>query len=429
MPFPGPWQVRGMKTNFPRILLLVGLCLLGIHLRADLNDWARQATSADSATALTAQNNLRSAGADGLAALQKVYAAEIQAHRGNPAAGDDQWRRIASALDRVSGQYDDFASGLYWYTDLGKAEAAAKATGKPILSLRLLGHLDEELSCANSRFFRATLYSNTRVSDVLRDKFILHWESVRPVPVITIDFGNGRKLVQTITGNSIHYILDADGQIVDALPGLYDAHTFIAELQGAADAVAHGTKAVAYQEATTERLLSAWRTDLAAVTPGDLDLNKANATQLQSLTDDNRWRQIAGRHFQEAAFDPQSTQVIESKFPTAWQAAPLAMSKRAVESPALNALRNLQETVTVDTMRDNYMLRPQILAFLQGAQPHGLTLDQVNNWVYAQVFLTPKDDPWLGFAPQGVFTGIAQNGEQAPPTTTDTFYKSLTPSP
>ncbi len=179
----------------------------------------------------------------------------------------------------------------------------------------------------------------------MRDKFILHWASVRAVPVITIDFGNGHKLVQTITGNSIHYVLDADGRAVDALPGLYNARTFIAELQGAADAVAQegkGTSPAAYQEVTTQRLLAAWRTDLTAIAPGSADLSKANATTLQSLTDDNRWRQIAARHFQETAFDPQSTQLIESKFPNAWQASMRAESKLAVETPALKALRNLQ---------------------------------------------------------------------------------------
>jgi hypothetical protein len=423
-----------MKPNIPRILLIATVCLLGIQvrLRADLNDWAQQAVSSEKLTALTAQDNLRSAGPDGLAALQQRYATEIQAHRANPAANDDQWLRIAAALNHVSGQYDDYASGLFWYTDLAKAQAASKSTGKPILSLRLLGHLDEELSCANSRFFRATLYSNAQVSQLLRDKFILHWASVRAVPVITIDFGNGHKLVQTITGNSIHYVLDADGRAVDALPGLYNARTFIAELQGAADAVAQegkGTSPAAYQEATTQRLLAAWRTDLAAVAPNGPDLSKANETTLQSLTDDKRWTQIAALHFEETAFDPQSAALIESKFPTAWQASRMAVSKTFVETPALKALRKLQESVADDTVRDNYMFRPQILAFLQGAQAHGFTLDQVNNWVYAQVFLTPNNDPWLGFAPQDVFSGIAQNGEQGAPANDGTFYKSLTPSP
>jgi hypothetical protein len=71
--------------------------------------------------------------------------------------------------------------------------------GKPILSLRLLGKLTDEFSCANSRFFRTVLYPNDEVSAVLRDRFVLHWRSVRPVPTVTIDFGDGRKLERTLT--------------------------------------------------------------------------------------------------------------------------------------------------------------------------------------------------------------------------------------
>jgi len=90
-------------------------------------------------------------------------------------------------------------------------------SGPAIAALRAkLGKLDEELSCANSRFFRTTLYANTEVAKYLREHFVLHWKSVRPVPKITIDFGDGRKLERTITGNSIHYVLDTEGRVVDA---------------------------------------------------------------------------------------------------------------------------------------------------------------------------------------------------------------------
>src|SRR5215204_5481362 len=53
-------------------------------------------------------------------------------------------------LDKVCGVRDCADIRLFWYTDLEAAKAAARATGKPILSLRLLGRLDEEFSCANS---------------------------------------------------------------------------------------------------------------------------------------------------------------------------------------------------------------------------------------------------------------------------------------
>src|SRR6185436_11360461 len=98
-----------------------------------------------------------------------------------------------------------------------------------------LGNLDEELSCANSRFFRTTLYANKEVADYLRDHFVLHWKSVRPVPRITIDFGDGRKIERTITGNSIHYVLDANGTVIDAIPGLYTPTAFLKYITQAND--------------------------------------------------------------------------------------------------------------------------------------------------------------------------------------------------
>ena len=131
------------------------------------------------------------------------------------------------------------------------------------------------------------------------------------------------------------------------------------------------------------------------------------------MTSDARWQSIAGEHINEAAFDDKTREVITQKFPAAETAAPLAISKLAVESPMLRALRNLQTTAALDTVRNNYLLRTKILAFLENPQARAYyrSLAQVNDWVYARIFLTPKNDPWLGLAPQDVLTGIAQNGE------------------
>src|ERR1700682_4709426 len=104
--------------------------------------------------------------------------------------------RYQTALDKVCAQRDCAWSRLYWYTDLQLAMDAAQNRRKPILSLRLLGNLDDDLSCANSRFFRTILYSDRRIADYLRENFILHWSSERAVPKVTIDFGNGRVLQQ-----------------------------------------------------------------------------------------------------------------------------------------------------------------------------------------------------------------------------------------
>lgn len=146
------------------------------------------------------------------------------------AAPVDQRLALAAAVDLAAGQRYATAARLFWYTDLEQAKSAASATGKPILSLRMLGRLDDELSCANSRFFRVVLYPNPTVRDFLERNFILHWSSERPVPIVTIDLGNGRRIIRPTAGNSVHYVLDVQGRPVDAIPGLYAPREFVATL-------------------------------------------------------------------------------------------------------------------------------------------------------------------------------------------------------
>src|SRR5260370_1074683 len=194
----------------------------------------RRAVSENAPESTLAITELRSQGPAGVEALRERYAGEIERHIADPSAPPSkEWQRIAAALDAVSQQKDSYISDLYWYTDLGEARKASRDSGKPILSLRLLGKLNEEFSCANSRFFRTVLYSNGDVATTLREQFILHWQSVRPAPRVTIDFGDGRKLERTVTSNSIHYILDSQGRPIDALPGLYAPQAF---LRGLAEA-------------------------------------------------------------------------------------------------------------------------------------------------------------------------------------------------
>jgi hypothetical protein len=135
-------------------------------------------------------------------------------------------------LDRICNQFHAHTALLYWFTDLRAAMTEARRTRRPILSLRLLGRLDEELSCANSRFFRRLLYPDARINRLLRERFVLHWQSLRPVPIVTIDFGDGRRVRRTITGNSVHLILDADGRPIDGLPGLFSPDVFYRLLTG-----------------------------------------------------------------------------------------------------------------------------------------------------------------------------------------------------
>jgi hypothetical protein len=449
-----------------------------------LNGAAKNAIAEDPKVSEPAIRLLRAHGPTGLQALLAAHDetikkhAEAAAHLSSfsppkkTADGDDvAWQRLRTALDEVSGQRDCHASRLFWYTDFDQAKAAAKREGKPILSLRLLGKLTDEYSCANSRFFRTTLYSNAEISKVLGDRFILHWKSVRPVPKVTIDFGDGRKLERTLTGNSIHYVLDSDGRVIDALPGLYGPKAFLRELDRAeqtakqAAGKSEGDRAAFLAQYHRERaaaITEAWQQDLttlgiavpvASARPyGELPAYVATAAQptavaavsnlksppsavaagaraigkgfvempiikkaalaqdeaLTKATTDDVWSRIARLHAADSQLDPASVALIRSQHPTAVMAARLAYSKMAVEDPLVKMVRNFQGAISLDTVRNEYTFHRQIHEWLAaGPVPE---IDPLNERVYAQLFLTPSSDPWLGLMPADTYTALEDNG-------------------
>src|SRR5687768_5475792 len=99
------------------------------------------ATSA-STTVTLARVAYRSEGPTRLAAMLARYDAM------KPGSERD---KLAAEIDTFAGQRYATVSRLFWHTNLDEAKAAAHAQKQPILHLRLLGRLDEELSCANSR--------------------------------------------------------------------------------------------------------------------------------------------------------------------------------------------------------------------------------------------------------------------------------------
>lgn len=376
---------------------------------------ARDAVHADDRVADAAIRALREHGPVGSDALRDLYrtqiAAHLQATRDLDDSPDPLWIRIARALDGVSAQRNSAVSGLFWHTDWQSALNAAQREQKPILSLRLLGKLSDELSCANSRFFRSTLYSNTEISRMLRERFVLHWESVRPVPVVTIDFGDGRKLRRTITGNSIHYILDCHGRLVDGLPGLYGPKAFLKAIElaqqqagqvGKLDNFSFASAMAGYHQLAVTKSDEHWNQDLRQLKKGPESLPQpGHAT-------DELWQQIGRLHQADAELDAASHTAIARENPTALAAGRLPVTKAVVETPLVRMLRNLHEAMAVDTVRNEYLLHRTIHVWL-GEAP---TVDAaaLNGRVYAELFLTPDDDPWLGLAPADQYSGLTDGG-------------------
>lgn len=121
--------------------------------------------------------------------------------------------------------------GVGWHDSLDQAVAEARQCGKPILFLSMFGQLDEEMPCANARTLRATLFKDPAFKKLISQDVIPAWEMVRAVPKITVDLGDGKKVTRTVRGNAVMYLLNPDGKVMDAYPGVYTPEDFMPAVQ------------------------------------------------------------------------------------------------------------------------------------------------------------------------------------------------------
>ena len=347
---------------------------------------------------------------------------------------DDNWKRIAAVLDAVSMQKDDYTSHLYWYTDLDQAKQAAKAKNKPILTLRLLGNLNEEFSCANSRLFRAILYSNSDISKYLRENYILHWKSVRPAPRITIDFGDGRKIERTMTGNSIHYVLNADGNVIDAIPGLYNPSAFLKYLTQANEAnkairrlpAAQQNKALLkYHKDSFDKIvadrknaietagveMTETKTGSLAILAAPMAMAKAIVVDEYSILrvyDDfakfepsvkyDDWNKLAAAYSPTQKLDSNSVAFIRRQ-----------NAKTGLSEDEFKGLFNkLDSFIALDTTRNDFLFHTKLYEWLN--RDRISDLESLNAQVYDKIFQTPNYDKWLGLYSSDVYTALDGNG-------------------
>jgi hypothetical protein len=154
-------------------------------------------------------------------------------------------------------------------------------------------------------------------------------------------------------------------------------------------------------------------TALAAtkITRGKADLEMrpllAIATDRATLaasTDDATWTKIAALHAADGTLDAGSRAVILSKV-DAVAANNLTAGKKRVEDPIVRIVRNFERAVAEDTVRNEYGFHSQIHEWFVTNQIPA-SIDDLNERVYAELFLMPKSDPWLGLVPADAYTAL-----------------------
>lgn len=420
---------------------------------SDLAALAEAAARGDAAA--TAQ--LRAAGPPGLDAVFAAYDA-------TPPGDVARRASLSAAIDAVARQKDARASRLYWYTDLEAAKQFARTSGRPILSLRMLGELDDDLSCANSRFFRTALYPDREVGRLLRERFVLHWSSERPAPVVTIDFRDGRTLRRTVTGNSLHYVLDSEGHVVDAIPGLWGPRAFARVVSRAGEVArevaglgdrARARRLASYHEKALGELRGEWGTVAAAVLPAPppfpadaaappavpmvaavaaIEVAPAKAVverplvrafiqplpaDLSAYAETVPWRAFVKVLAPACRLDASSLALIREKRPRSWSDAS-ALGRPLNEPEMAELVRGFEAVMAEDTAKNAYLYHGVLHRWLLDAARSRSGADAfaaLNTRIYAEAFRTPAADPWLGLVPPAAFSGLQDDGITTTPAT------------
>lgn len=344
---------------------------------------------------------LRALGPTGLAATIKAW--ETESLKG---ADKLQLSLIDQQLDLIAGQKQARVCKLYWYKSLAVAKAKSIELERPILSLRLLGHLDEDLSCANSRFFRRILYTDPQIADLLRQQFILHWQPVRDVPVATIDFGNGRKLQQPIIGNSVHLAVTGEGRVVDALPGLVTPTNFMNWAHSIREL--HSTY-LSLPAPDFQRHLQLWHRSRAQRRRQQSELTIRIDQKVSDLNPiDPRWK-TAAEQLQLIAKRP-AEPLLKQATPTAAAAMRTAPLKMAAELPLFRMVDSLAPRAEEDSFFNLYGLQPKLDDWYTRDLTTG-NYEKLTNRIYEELFLMPLNDPWLGLSPADRSIALDHRGQ------------------
>ncbi|HLM01721.1 MAG TPA: hypothetical protein VK400_11755, partial [Pyrinomonadaceae bacterium] len=260
------------------------------------------------------------------------------------------------------------------------------------------------------------------------------WKSVRPAPKVTIDFGDGRKIERTLTGNSIHYLLDESGAIIDALPGLYSPQSFLkyvaeaAKLNKSVDGASAKDKETAllkfrrrmFNDIRSKRDKAVATAKIKLVEPqaGTSALEIAPLAMVKMMTEVNILRDLSdnfSRYEPQLNLDDWHSLANLYAGETKIDAASLAFIRRQnagtglSEAEFTSLVEKLEKFIALDTARNDFLFHPKLYQWLN-RETVAADLERFNARVYAEIFKTPDSDKWLGMYAPDVYTALDGGG-------------------
>jgi hypothetical protein len=241
------------------------------------------------------------------------------------------------------------------------------------------------------------------LTQFLKNEVVPCWETVRPVPKVTIDFGNGRRLERTLQGNTVLYLCAANGHVVDAYPGVYTPPAFLAEVRKGMEYLRAGGRGLspesllAWHREQVSRSITAEQRRitlskavvesplLAALGIGRRPAPAGSPEALNPVADPKRALARVSARIEDVSKQPATVEQLRAQYartPEGKRPSPEELGKLAVEA---------------DTRTNVNLVRPAVHLFLAtlGAPP---TPQSCRDPLYEQILHVPLNDPYLGLA-------------------------------
>ncbi len=276
------------------------------------------------------------------------------------------------------------------------------------------------------------LFSNPEVASFVNDRFVCAWESVRPVPKVAIDFGDGHTLHRTLNGNVVTYLCTPVGTVFDLLPGLHSPEGYLAGLRRAIDL--HGTMRAAAQWPTRPRLLPGAATP-EALPPAEQAAAFERAIAAYHGFEASGFEKLAvfaGGRGRPAVATFASKMAVETPIKILLSGRPISMeealqlesgaatvihstpdpqsvSKRTLEAPIKRALApeppenplaaglDARALLDMDTRINERLRKEKVHALLSKAPLPAPR--EIHTAIYEEIFHLDLEDPYLGLAP------------------------------
>lgn len=228
------------------------------------------------------------------------------------------------------------------------------------------------------------LFSNEDVARFINDQFEPAWQSVRPVPQVTIDFGNGNVVRRTLHGNVATYACTSDGRVLDVLPGIYEPDTFVARL---------GEFTQLHQYAGQDRFGRVGRVNEQLVK----EYHRRQASALKQGEPREVFVEEPVRRFSIVAVETGTKITLQpARRLQARGAAARGDWRNGGDLPPVDNVADLPgwEALARDTAVNETLRRRQIHEHLAELGP--VPPEKITKWLYREVLHADLDDPYLG---------------------------------